>query len=203
MRKTKPATPLPPLPLRAPSLPGQKPIPTLPNGHLDCNPELPDPGGHLAELMDAVGFEVRQANYKPVGMTNTDAATLNRATAAEQEQAGKLAAIQPPALPKWKTTRPGRAAQPARSGKRPPGRPKAAHTGTLEKALLVNSHLPPMAAPLADWLTVLDNKGIMFPVPDSAPPRSISYPDAWKDQDYQNMIRKRLRKILGSKLLPA
>lgn len=152
--------------------------------------------------MDAVGFEVRQANYKPVGMANTDAAMLNRATAAEQEQAGKLAAIQGPALPKWKTTRPGRTIRQIRSGKTP-GRQKSRHVHDVEKALLVNGHLPPKAAPLKNWLTVLDNKGIMFPVPDSAPPRSISYPDAWKDQDYQNTIRKRLGKILGSKLLSA
>jgi hypothetical protein len=202
MSKTNSSVPSATLPLRAPSLPGRKSIPVLPSGELDCDPD-PDPGRVLAELQDAVSYDTSLKILTPVGMSNADAARLNRATVAEQEQAKKLAAIQSQATPKWKPARPGRTIRQVRSGKNPRGRQKSAHVHEVEKALLVSGHLPPKALPLENWLTVLHNKGIMFPVPDSEPPHSISYRDAWQVPKYQNTIRKRLKKILGSKLLSA
>jgi hypothetical protein len=196
-----------PLPLfaRRTALPKSKPITlptvhTLPNGELDCDPD-PDPGGFLAELQDGAVSRARRLVNTPGNVLQRE---RQREEELEHERAKAAIWSQPSAVRKPKAPRLTGVIRSARNASAP-GRRKSSHTLELEKALLVNGRLPSKLHTLNDWLIILNSKNppVMFDVPDSSPPHSIPYPDAWKVSKYQNMIRKRLKRVLQDKLLPA
>lgn len=161
-----------------PTLP--PPIPTLPSGDLDCPPELP--ALTALETIAAMSREELRIDIQRDGELRHE---RNLTAIRSQGQRLKMTAT---------TKSPNKA-----RGRRP-----SPHVGQLEAALL---RRPGTTKPqkIDYWLIYLNSKNppIMFPVPDSSPPSSISYPAAWRIAKYRNTIRKRLKKILEDRLLPA
>jgi hypothetical protein len=147
MPKTKssvpaPSAPPPPLPLRAPSLLGQKRIPVLPTGELNCPADI-DPKGEFRGLQVQVTEEARRTNLtpEPGGMSNYEAGRYNRQIAAEQEQAKRLAAIAQhpqPSEPVVKSKAARKKAvlrKPRRRSRRPTNHPRVAERRKLIRRL--------------------------------------------------------------------